>query len=930
MQLQLALDRLGWSGQSAGTPDYSLHELRQRKLPWDRVVKGTHITNCWYQYFCSVNLYVRDGVVLREEQAGNYPPRTDGTPDFNPRGCQKGLCYPERLYDASRLKYPLKRVGQRGEGRWQRISWDQALDEIAEVLLETLVTEGPEVIHEARGTMGFLGSSQLAAVSLLDVLGVPRMDVNTDLGDDHQGAALTFGKAVFSDSADNWFHADVILIWGGNPAYTHIPNYHFIAEARYRGAQVVAIGPDYSASAIHADLWVPVNIGTDAALALGMAQVILEEGLYRADFVREQTDLPLLVREDSGRFLREADLKRGGRDDVLYLWDEARGLTEAPRKSLELHGLKPALEGAFTVDTLAGKVAVKPVFQRLKELLDRDYTPRQAGAICGVRPELIRRLARGVARARGVVNISTSNFSKFYHGDLIERAIILVFALCGHLGRRGASYNAFPMLTLDTAFGATERRGEHLLLGAAAADPRYAQWRLDGYTDEMVLYEYIRDAFARGKLRSSALTYLVHGGLLELSEQHNSWDPYLKRPVGDYLRESLANGWHGVSPPSDRTPKVVIAQGGNILRRVRASEQFLRSFLPKVRLLVTLDWRMSTTALYSDYVLPIATWYETDSLPWRASPISPFVVSNRKAVEPLYEARNEWETYFLIARKLQEKALARGITSYRDAQGQERRLDRLEKELSRDGLYLAEDEEAIARDVFLNATNVEQADWDEFREKGVLDYTGVGRDSRSIGNACDIQPGEPIVPLTWHTERKEPYPTLTRRIQFYIDHPWYLELGEALPVHKDPPRAGGDYPLCVTGGHARWSIHTCWTDQAVLLRLQRGEPILFMSREDALARGIEDGDRVEVFNDVAAFQVQAAVSPAVRPGQTIIYHAWENYQFPAWKHFQSVMPSPLNPIELAGGYFQLRPLVLTLTPGLSDRDTRVEVRRGPG
>ncbi|MBI1998485.1 MAG: molybdopterin-dependent oxidoreductase, partial [Deltaproteobacteria bacterium] len=76
---------------------------------------------------------------------------------------------------------------------------------------------------------------------------------------------------MFADSADNWFHADIILVWGGNPAYTNTPNFHYIPEARYNGARVIAIAPDYNASVVHADLWVPLEIGTDAALALSMA-----------------------------------------------------------------------------------------------------------------------------------------------------------------------------------------------------------------------------------------------------------------------------------------------------------------------------------------------------------------------------------------------------------------------------------------------------------------------------------------------------------------------------------------------------------------------------------------------------------------------------------------------------------------------------------
>jgi anaerobic selenocysteine-containing dehydrogenase len=112
--------------------------------------------------------------------------------------------------------------------------------------------------------------------------------------------------------------------------------------------------------------------------------------------------------------------------------------------------------------------------------------------------------------------------------------------------------------------------------------------------------------------------------------------------------------------------------------------------------------------------------------------------------------------------------------------------------------------------------------------------------------------------------------------------------------------------------------------------LQRGEPVAFISARDAESRGIVDGEFVEVHNVVGNFRIQATVSAAVRPGQVMIYHSWENYQFAGWRHFKSVMPSPINPIELAGGYGHIRPDAVICSPGLSDRDTRVEIGRSVG
>ena len=171
--------------------------------------------------------------------------------------------------------------------------------------------------------------------------------MNTEIGDGHRGAAETFGKIAFERSADDYFYSDLILIWGSNPLYTQIPNAHFLTEARYKGAQVVCIAPDYSASSVHADLYVPVKPGCDAALALSVAQVLVEEECsIDRDFMAEQTDLPLLVREDTRRYLRSSDLEEGReRRRALPVRPEAGRGRGAPAKP-PARGLEPELEGA--------------------------------------------------------------------------------------------------------------------------------------------------------------------------------------------------------------------------------------------------------------------------------------------------------------------------------------------------------------------------------------------------------------------------------------------------------------------------------------------------------------------------------------------------------------------------------------------------------
>jgi anaerobic selenocysteine-containing dehydrogenase len=280
-----------------------------------------------------------------------------------------------------------------------------------------------------------------------------------------------------------------------------------------------------------------------------------------------------------------------------------------------------------------------------------------------------------------------------------------------------------------------------------------------------------------------------------------------------------------------------------------------------------------------------------------------------------------------LIKELQKRAIEQGIRTFKDRSGEERRLDRVYDELTFGQRYTENNNEEFLDELLSITSNLGGIGWNELKEKGFERYTELGMDFLNIGNATDIAPDETITANTWHTEKKRPWPTLTRRMQFYIDHDFYMELGEELPVHKDHPAIGGNHPLQLTSGHPRWSIHASWRDQKHMLQLNRGVPLVFMGLEDARARGIEDGDQVRVFNDVDSFELQAKISAAVRPGQVMVYHAWEPFQFKGGKSHSAVLANPLNPVQLAGGYFHLQARHAVNTPGCSDRGTRVEVAR---
>ena len=177
--------------------------------------------NCWYQAHCAWNVYVKDGMVWREEQAADYPQTRPDVPDFNPRGCQKGACFSERMYDPRACKYPLKRVGERGSGKWQRISWDAGARRDRR-LDDRHDHQGRHRSRDLGPRSGLSRSAPIGAASgrFAILLDSTALDMNTEIGDGHRGAAETFGKIVFERSADDYFFSDLILMLGREPDAT--------------------------------------------------------------------------------------------------------------------------------------------------------------------------------------------------------------------------------------------------------------------------------------------------------------------------------------------------------------------------------------------------------------------------------------------------------------------------------------------------------------------------------------------------------------------------------------------------------------------------------------------------------------------------------------------------------------------------------------
>jgi DMSO reductase family type II enzyme molybdopterin subunit len=922
-------------------------DLYRQRWTWDSVVKVTHHrVNC--NNACSYNAYVRDGIVWREEQNANYEQPAAGVPDFGPRGCAPGCSYAVQMYDPTRLKYPLKRAGERGSGKWERISWEQAYDEIADKLLDIIEEDGSEcILYESGPNADFGIGSTMESHLFSSGLGGVTVDVQSGVGDLPTGLIQTYGLYMLEGTSDDWFLSDYVLIWISNPAYTRQSDYHFTLEARYRGAKVVCISPDYNASTMHSDLWMNVRYGTDAALALGMCNVIVEEGLFKPDYIKEQTDLPFLVRDDTQRFLRQSDVIEGGQDDIFYFWntvtgrkEEAPGTWGSTAQTIALDSdCEPALEGAHRVRLKDGRrVTVRPFFELLCRQL-APYSPEAAGDICGIHPDAIRKVAREFAAAKAAMIHSSWGACKHYHSDLFQRGMAYLCALTGNAGGKpgtGIKVGAlWPAPFASLTMGANAPRLNTEPVPDMPID-RISMLQLAKQT-----YMAANAGVSEGNGRTGPVTTLVpflytHSpAWREIASRQEYNDPALTRPVAAYMDDIVKKGWQPVAPRPGKRPRFYFVSGTNIMRRWPNPKAIREDLWPGLDMVVTSDVKMSTTALWSDYVLPACGWYEKPGIKYTMSYV-PYVVAGDRAVQPLYESKHEWDMVLQLSRVIQNKARERGMQPYADASGRQHDLTSLHDALTADGAYPEgeEGERKALSHIFQNSLITRASDlgedaWDKVRDEGMIRIKSTKPSALFGGVYSDFDGEQPMHSGDWFIQQKNPWPTLTGRQQFYLDHDWFLEIGEQLATHKEVLPAGGDYPLRLTSGHTRWSMHSVFRTNEVMLNLQRGVPVAYISEPDALARGIQDNDQIKVFNDVGSFELVAKVSPSMAPGVVLVYHAWEGYQFPGWAVQNDVDPTPPKPTNMIGNYGHLHHRMGSYTMNHTPKEVAVDIVRVP-
>ncbi|MGC8970131.1 MAG: nitrate reductase subunit alpha [Conexivisphaera sp.] len=791
----------GWSGIDSA--DRSWEDLYRGRWQHDMVVRSTHGVNCTGS--CSWMVYVKDGIVAWEHQATDYPTSGPGIPGYEPRGCSRGASFSWYIYSPLRVKHPyvrgellrawreeLGRTGDpveawarvvedpglssryksaRGKGGFVRASWDDVLSMISAALVYTIKKYGPDRIF------GFTPIPAMSMVSFssgsrfIELIGGVMLSFYDWYADLPIASPQVWGEQTDVHESADWFNSSYIIVWGTNLAMTRTPDAHFVAEARYRGAKVVAVTSDYTDVTKLADLWVAPRPGTDAALALSIVHVILKEFYVDrrvdrfVDYAKRYTDLPFLValEEDGGgayvptRFLRASDLEgtsgianagwkavvldQDGRPAVpngsvgfrwsdegkwnLRLEDSVTGRTidsvltllgRGDVVTLRLHnfddrGRSETLRGvpALRLRTSSGaEVLVSTVYDLLLAQMGvgrglpgdypssyddpRPFTPAWQESITGVPRDVALRIAREFAsnaeltggRSMAIVG---SGINHWFHSDLIYRAIIAALVLVGAVGVNGGGLAHYvgqekvrPLDSWSKVAFALDWQGPPRLQNTASWSYVHSdQYRYEDVDlREMAVspshghpVDYNVEAVRRGwlpfypqfsanplSLADADVRELLASGGLKLSIEDPDSSENFPRVLFMWRANFLASSGKG----HEYVLRHLLGADSSVLARegdIRPGEVAWRDPAPtgKLDLVVTVDFRMSTSALYSDVVLPAATWYEKHDL--STTDLHPFIHPFNPAIAPPWEARVDWDIFVELSKVFSRMACGR-------------------------------------------------------------------------------------------------------------------------------------------------------------------------------------------------------------------------------------------------------------------------------
>jgi nitrate reductase alpha subunit len=720
------------------------------------------------------------------------------------------------------------------------------------------------------------------------------------------------------------------------------------------------------------------------------------------------------------------------------------------------------------------------------------YTPAWAAEITSVPAAVIARIAREFARnaerttGRSMIAMGAGT-NHWFHSDQIYRAFLSLVMLTGCQGVNGGGWAHYvgqekvrPLTGFQhLAFAFDWQRPTRHMAGTpfwylATDQWRYEAFRADELSSPLGAGAFAGRAFADCNAQAVRLGWTpshpaFNRNPLDLADEASAAGV----PAAEHIVAELKAGRLRIAAedPGDPVnyPRVLTVWRANLLGSSgKGNEYFLRHLLGtdaavrgeqsppsarpaevtwreeaadgKLDLLVTTDFRMTSTALFSDVVLPAATWYEKHDL--SSTDMHPFVHAFNPAIAPPWQARTDYDTFLALADRFSELAavhlgtrsdvlavplthdtadelaqpggrvrdwkagqcepipgrtMPRLVVIERDYPATAAKMRSIGPLLAELGLttkgvtYHAEPELAYLRSqngvtpegrpslataermceaiLALSGTTNGRLATEGFKSlerrtgTALADLAAEHEGRRITFADTQTRPQPVITSPEWsgsetggrrysafviNVERRKPWHTLTGRQHFFLDHDWIAELGEQLPAYRPPlnmRRHHGDQASGEAGAaevsvryltpHSKWSIHSEYADNAHMLALSRGGPVIWMSVADAARIGAADNDWVEAYNRNGVVAARAVVSHRMPPGTVFMYHAQDrNVNVPRTEvsgrrggTHNSLTRLLLKPSHLIGGYAQFTYGFNYYGPTGNQRDETTVIRR---
>ncbi|RMR03596.1 Molybdopterin oxidoreductase [Pseudomonas savastanoi pv. glycinea] len=545
---------------------------------------------------CGSMMVTESGRFIRQEPNPQHP--------TGQALCIKGKAAPEIVYRDSRQLYPLRRTRPKGDPDpgWERITWDEALDITARALDAQRIAGGPERVAFGWTTpSGTPFSDDLRWVErFTNAFGSPNIAYGTEICNWHKdhAHAYTVGRSIASPDFEN---TGCVVLWGHNPSATWLDHATATGAAIARGAKLIVVDPRRAGFAGRADQWLRVRPGSDGALALGIANEMIRNGWFDDSFVRRWSNGPLLVRSDTGRFLRLGDIAGTCADDTqqhLCALDPSNRLIgySVETKTFSTSDL-PLLRGELDVLMADGRHVVCTTAFIAYEALCASYPPNRVEELCWVPAEQVTQTAKLLYESGPVCYYAWSGVGQHTNATQTDRAMAILMGLTGSFDAQGGnvSFGRPPANDVSAAnLMTTEQRAKCIELSRSSLGPGRDRW-----------------------IGADAMYKAILKG-----------DPYPVRALVNFGRNFIVNHTNA-------------DQGAEAL----SSLEFF----------VHADVVLNPTAQYADIFLPINTPWERESLRvgFEGSAAAEKLIQLRQAaIAPIGESRSDGYVVFELAKRL--------------------------------------------------------------------------------------------------------------------------------------------------------------------------------------------------------------------------------------------------------------------------------------